>query len=45
MIEQTVINLGLVKAMHTKITANELAAKGVKLSIKNQLISFINQLD
>ncbi len=28
-IEQNVINLGLVSAMHTKITANELAAKGI----------------
>lgn len=45
LVEQTVINLGLVKAMHTKITANELAAKGIKLSIKNHLINFIKELD
>lgn len=45
LVEQTVINLGLVKAMHTKITANELAAKGIKLSIKKHLINFIKELD
>ncbi len=39
------INLGLVKAMHSKITANELAAKGIKLSIKNNLVEFIKKLD
>jgi hypothetical protein len=44
-VEQTVVSLGMVKALHTKITANELAAKGVKLSLKNQLITFINELD
>ena len=44
-VEQSVINLGLVKAMHSKITANELAAKGIKLSIKTQLIEFIKKLE
>ena len=44
-VEQNVINLGLVKAMHSKITANELAAKGIKLSIKNNLVEFIKKLD
>jgi len=44
-LEHTVVNLGMIKAMHTKITANELAAKGIKISIKNYLIDQIKQLD
>ena len=31
--------------MHSKITANELAAKGIKLSIKTQLIEFLKKLE
>lgn len=40
-IENSVASYGLIKAMHTKITANELAAKGIKLSLRNQLIDLI----
>lgn len=40
-VEQQAINMGLVQALSKQVSANELAAKGIKLSIRDSLIHFI----
>lgn len=42
--ENSIINLGFVESLYTEITANELAAKGLKLTIRSELIQFIKNL-
>jgi hypothetical protein len=44
-IEQQVINLGFVQAMATKLSANQLAANGIQLSMRENLINFIKDMD
>lgn len=44
-VENQVISLGMVQGLSKQISANELAAKGIKLSIKNQIIDFIKKQD
>lgn len=44
-IENSIINLGFVESLYSQITANELAAKGMKLTIKSEVIKFIKNLD
>lgn len=42
-VEQQAINLGLVESLSKQVTANELAAKGIKLSIRDSVIDFIKK--
>ena len=42
-VEQQAINLGLVQTLSKQLTANELAAKGIKLSIRDSVIQFIKR--
>ena len=42
-VEQQAINLGLVETLSKQVTANELAAKGIKLSIRDSIIDFIKK--
>lgn len=44
-IENEVINYGMIRSLHTQISANELAAKGIQLSLRNALIGFIKKMD
>lgn len=41
LIENSIVSMGLVKGLNSKISANELAAKGIKLSIKEDAIKLI----
>lgn len=43
LIENQVLNLGVVQSLSKQISANELAAKGIKLSIRNQIVDFIKK--
>jgi len=42
-VEQQAINLGLVQTLSKQFSANELAAKGIKLSIKDSIVEFIKK--
>jgi hypothetical protein len=42
-VENQVVSLGLVQSMSTQLSANELAAKGIKLSIRDSVINFIRK--
>jgi hypothetical protein len=44
-IEQEVINLGFVQNLAKKVSANQLAAAGIQLSVRENLISFIKSMD
>lgn len=44
-IESQVINLGFVQSIATKLSANELAANGIQLSIRENIIKFIQGMD
>lgn len=44
-IESQVINLGFVQTMASKLSANELAANGIQLSIRENIIKFIQGMD
>jgi hypothetical protein len=44
-IESQVINLGFVSSVAQKLNANQLAASGIQLSLKESLISFIKNSD
>jgi hypothetical protein len=40
-VENQVVSLGLVQSLSKKLSANELAAQGIKLSIRDSIINFI----
>lgn len=42
-VENQVVSLGLVQSLSTQLSANELAAKGIKLSIRDSIINFIRK--
>jgi hypothetical protein len=42
-VEQQAISLGMVQSLSKQISANELAAKGIKLSIRDSIIKFIKK--
>ena len=42
-VEHQVVSLGLVHSLSNKLSANELAAKGIKLSIRDSIINFIKK--
>jgi hypothetical protein len=44
-VENSFVNCGMIKSLHSQISANELAANGIQLSLKDALVSFIKKLD
>lgn len=42
-VENQVVSLGLVQNLSKQLSANELAAKGIKLSIRDSIIDFIRK--
>jgi hypothetical protein len=44
-IESQVVDLGFVQNLAQRVSANELAAKGIQISIRDQLIKFLSQMD
>ncbi len=42
-VENQVVSLGLVQSLSKQLSANELAAKGIKLSIRDSIIKFIKK--
>lgn len=44
-IEQQVINLGFIRNLAQKMSANEMAASGIQLSIRENIIEFIKGMD
>jgi hypothetical protein len=44
-IEQDVVNLGFVQNLAKKVSANQLAASGIQLSVRENLINFIKSMD
>lgn len=44
-IEQQVINLGFIRNLAQKMSANEMAASGIQLSIRENIINFIKGMD
>ena len=44
-VEQEIVNYGFVQAVAQKVSANQLAASGIQLSVREKLIKFIGQMD
>jgi len=44
-VEDSVVNLGFVKNLAQTMSANQLAASGIQLSMRDNLIKFINNMD
>lgn len=44
-VEQDIINYGFVSTLAKKVSANQLAASGIQLSMRENLIKFIGQMD
>lgn len=44
-VEDSVVNLGFVKNLATNMSANQLAASGIQLSMRSNLIKFIKNMD
>ena len=43
-VEQNIINLGFVQT-DQKLSANQLAANGIQISLKDKIVEYINQFD
>ena len=44
-IEQEVINLGFVQNLAKKVSANQLAANGIQISVRENLINYIKGME
>ena len=44
-VEQEIVNYGFVQALANKLSANQLAASGIQLSMRQKLLQYISEMD